>query len=40
VRDGRIIRLPLFLSRWTDTRDLPPVAAQTFRERWEAMDRP
>jgi L-lactate dehydrogenase complex protein LldF len=34
VRDGRIRRLPGPLSAWTDVRDMPPVAAQTFREWW------
>ncbi len=33
VRGGRIKRLP-GLGAWTDTRDLRPVAAQTFREWW------
>jgi len=36
VRDGAIGRLPLFLGDWTRTRDLPPVAARTFQERWAA----
>src|SRR5205823_1897316 len=34
VRRGRIRRGPFPLSRWTRGRDLPPVAARTFRERW------
>ena len=34
VRDGRISRLPGPLSAWTDVRDMPPVAKQTFREWW------
>ena len=34
VRRGRIARAPFPLSRWTKDRDLPPVAAETFRERW------
>jgi L-lactate dehydrogenase complex protein LldF len=34
VRHGRISRLPGPLSAWTDVRDMPPVAAQTFREWW------
>jgi L-lactate dehydrogenase complex protein LldF len=34
ARDGRIGRLPLFFGEWTRTRDLPPVAARTFQERW------
>jgi L-lactate dehydrogenase complex protein LldF len=33
VRDGRLRNLPLF-GRWTQSRDLPPVAARTFSERW------
>jgi L-lactate dehydrogenase complex protein LldF len=34
VRRGRIRRAPFPLSRWTGGRDLPPVARETFRERW------
>jgi L-lactate dehydrogenase complex protein LldF len=34
VRDGLIRRLP-GLGTWTDTRDLRPIARQTFREWWE-----
>jgi L-lactate dehydrogenase complex protein LldF len=34
VRHGRIKRLPGPLSAWTDVRDMPPVAKQTFREWW------
>jgi L-lactate dehydrogenase complex protein LldF len=34
VRAGRIRALPSFLGQWTKTRDLPPVAARTFQERW------
>jgi L-lactate dehydrogenase complex protein LldF len=34
MRKGRIPRLPIGLSGWTRTRDLPPVAKQTFREWW------
>jgi L-lactate dehydrogenase complex protein LldF len=36
VADGRIRRLPLAFGEWTRTRDLPPVARQTFQERWAA----
>jgi L-lactate dehydrogenase complex protein LldF len=39
VRAGRIGTLPLFFGHWTRTRDLPPVAAQTFQERWTALER-
>jgi len=38
TRDGGIRRLPLVFGEWTRTRDLPPVAARTFQERW-ASDR-
>lgn len=34
VRAGRIGRLPGPLSAWTDTRDLPPLPDQTFRDWW------
>jgi L-lactate dehydrogenase complex protein LldF len=37
VRNGRLRRLPLVFGRWTATRDLPPVAAKTFRERWKDL---
>jgi L-lactate dehydrogenase complex protein LldF len=37
VRNGRLRGLPLFLGRWTRTRDLPPVAAKTFTERWKDL---
>src|SRR6266511_4058417 len=37
VREGRLRGLPLFLSKWTKTRDLPPIAAKTFRERWKEL---
>jgi len=37
VRHGRLRGLPLLFSRWTRTRDLPPVAARTFRERWKEL---
>ncbi|HYE91728.1 MAG TPA: LUD domain-containing protein, partial [Terriglobales bacterium] len=36
---GRITRLPLFFGEWTRTRDLPPVAARTFSERWDDLAR-
>jgi len=34
IRNGRVKGLPLFFGKWTRTRDLPPVAARTFSERW------
>ena len=34
VRAGAIRRLPPPLSRWTRTRDLRPVAAESFRSWW------
>jgi L-lactate dehydrogenase complex protein LldF len=37
VRRGRLRRLPLFFGQWTRTRDLPPVAARTFSERWKDL---
>ncbi len=37
VSKGRVRRLPLFFSKWTATRDLPPVAAKTFSERWKEL---
>jgi L-lactate dehydrogenase complex protein LldF len=37
ARNGRLGRLPLFFEKWTRTRDLPPVAAKTFRERWKDL---
>jgi L-lactate dehydrogenase complex protein LldF len=39
-RGGRLRGLPLVFSRWTATRDLPPVARRTFHERWRELDRP
>ena len=37
ARGGTISGLPLFLDDWTRTRDLPPVAARTFREQWKEL---
>ena len=37
VRAGRLRGLPLLFGNWTRTRDLPPVAARTFRERWKEL---
>jgi L-lactate dehydrogenase complex protein LldF len=37
--DGRISRLPLLFGEWTRTRDLPPVAASTFQERWASSEK-
>jgi L-lactate dehydrogenase complex protein LldF len=37
VRDGRLPALPSLFSSWTKTRDLPPVASRTFRERWKDL---
>ncbi|HEV8585604.1 MAG TPA: LutB/LldF family L-lactate oxidation iron-sulfur protein [Methylomirabilota bacterium] len=37
VRAGRVRSLPLFFGHWTRTRDLPPVAARTFQERWRDL---
>ncbi len=34
VRDGRIAALPGPLAGWTDIRDFPPVASQSFHDRW------
>ena len=39
VRGGRVTSLPAFFAGWTRTRDLPPVAAPTFSERWHALER-
>jgi L-lactate dehydrogenase complex protein LldF len=39
VRDGAIGSAPGPLSAWTESRDMPPVAEQTFREWWRARDR-
>jgi L-lactate dehydrogenase complex protein LldF len=40
LRNGRLSGLPFFFGAWTRTRDLPPVAARTFRERWKELERP
>jgi len=37
VAGGRLRRLPFFFGKWTATRDLPPIAARTFRERWKDL---
>jgi L-lactate dehydrogenase complex protein LldF len=37
--DGWIRRLPPPLDGWTRTRDFPPIARRTFRERWAETDR-
>jgi L-lactate dehydrogenase complex protein LldF len=39
ARDGAIRSLPLGAGAWTAARDLPAVAARTFQERWDALDR-
>jgi L-lactate dehydrogenase complex protein LldF len=39
VRRGVIRRVPLFFGDWTRTRDLPPVAARSFQERWAELER-
>ncbi|MBI4234251.1 MAG: iron-sulfur cluster-binding protein [Chloroflexi bacterium] len=39
LRSGRITRLPPPLSAWTRTRDFPPVAAQSFRQRWQRLQK-
>jgi L-lactate dehydrogenase complex protein LldF len=39
ARRGAIGRAPFALSAWTRTRDLPPVAARTFQERWPELER-
>jgi len=40
VRGDVIRRVPLVFGGWTRTRDLPPVAARTFQERWAEVERP
>jgi len=40
VRGEVIRRVPLVFGDWTRTRDLPPVAARTFQERWAELGRP
>ncbi|MGH9469065.1 MAG: lactate utilization protein LutB domain-containing protein, partial [Terriglobia bacterium] len=36
ARGGWMQKVPFFpVSRWTDGRDFPALAAQTFRERWK-----
>ncbi|HLI33589.1 MAG TPA: LutB/LldF family L-lactate oxidation iron-sulfur protein [Terriglobia bacterium] len=38
ARQGWIRKLPLFpMSRWTEGRDFPALAPQTFRERWKKL---
>lgn len=38
ARQGWIRKLPLFpMSRWTEGRDFPALASQTFRERWKKL---
>jgi len=37
VRDGGIRALPFFFGHWTRTRDLPPMSARTFQERWRDL---
>ncbi len=39
VRGDVIRRVPLVFSDWTRTRDLPPIAARTFQERWAELER-
>jgi len=39
VRGEVIRRVPLVFGDWTRTRDLPPVAARTFQERWAELER-
>ncbi len=37
VKGDRIDRLPFPLSRWTTTRDFPPLSPRTFRDRWQTL---
>jgi len=39
TRAGRLRGLPLVFGEWTRTRDLPPIAARTFSERWTDLAR-
>ena len=39
VDRGAVRRLPLFFGEWTRSRDLPPLAARTFTERWHDLRR-
>jgi L-lactate dehydrogenase complex protein LldF len=39
TRGGVIRRVPPFFGDWTRTRDLPPIAARTFQERWADLQR-
>ncbi|MBI2524747.1 MAG: iron-sulfur cluster-binding protein [Candidatus Rokubacteria bacterium] len=39
VSNGRMRRLPFLFGRWTRSRDLPPVAASPFSERWTDLGR-
>ncbi|MFQ6111644.1 MAG: LutB/LldF family L-lactate oxidation iron-sulfur protein [Nitrospinota bacterium] len=39
VKEGRIRSLPYPASRWTDFRDLPPIAKRPFRSRWKELVR-
>src|SRR5262249_15441134 len=37
AKDGRIQKGPPIVNRWTHGRDFPPMAKQTFHERWKEM---
>ena len=39
VRNGRLGTLPLFFRGWTESRDLPPIARKSFRQRWRELER-